>query len=258
VLNRETRALRRELERAAGSMPQFAEAAASFYAAHVKFVARRARHPGERAEAYCLAQCDAITAAVAGNTVPQLLSVWEASAEALQVRRAAGAEPDNVKGVAMNDNQQEPPPEHRRKGAAAEAYGAAQCSLWCVDNQGRIGMIGEMVHGGDVRFGRSSGREPGAEPSLETGGRVQEDLRIAQAPTSCPSISASPSSSQGLRATWIDRRYNSRPRAGIDGRSTVNNTRKGADHEELREPAVPDVPVGRSRKPSGKRSVRNA
>jgi HK97 family phage portal protein len=86
ALNRETRALRREWDRAAGSAPAFSEAAAAFYVAHVDFVAQALVVSRDRATAYCLAQCDAITVAVNGGKLPDLLTHWEACAESLHFK----------------------------------------------------------------------------------------------------------------------------------------------------------------------------
>jgi hypothetical protein len=83
VLNRETRALRREWEKSAGDVSAFLEAASTFYAGHLPFVAEALVVSNLKARAYCFAQAEAITAAVEAKRVPALLTCWETGAEVL-------------------------------------------------------------------------------------------------------------------------------------------------------------------------------
>jgi HK97 family phage portal protein len=83
VLNRETRALTREWERAAGNAAAFADGVTTFYKGHLAFVAEALAISRGQAELYCMAQCDAIGVAVEKTELPRLLMRWEVAAEAL-------------------------------------------------------------------------------------------------------------------------------------------------------------------------------
>jgi HK97 family phage portal protein len=93
VLNRETRALSKEWERAGGDIEAFQEAATSFYAFHLPFVAQALVIELPRAQAYCVAQCDEIDRAIAASAVPAMLASWEADAQALQFSPLPAAQP---------------------------------------------------------------------------------------------------------------------------------------------------------------------
>lgn len=84
VLNRETRALTRELERSAGNAAAFRDGVSTFYAGHLSFVAEALVLPRVQAEAYCLVQCAEIETAIAAAIVPELLKRWETGAQALK------------------------------------------------------------------------------------------------------------------------------------------------------------------------------
>jgi HK97 family phage portal protein len=84
VLNRETKAVGREWERAAGNAATFAQAVTSFYAWHADFVAQALVLPKARAEAYCMAQVADVERAIAASSVNQMLAAWEADAQAMQ------------------------------------------------------------------------------------------------------------------------------------------------------------------------------
>jgi HK97 family phage portal protein len=84
VLNRETKAVGREWERAAGNATTFAQAVTSFYAWHADFVAQALVLPKARAESYCMAQVADVERAIAASSVNQMLAAWEADAQAMQ------------------------------------------------------------------------------------------------------------------------------------------------------------------------------
>jgi hypothetical protein len=71
----------------------FQEAATSFYAFHLPFVAQALVIEQPRAEAYCVAQCDEIDRAIAASAVPAMLASWEADAQALQFSPLPAAQP---------------------------------------------------------------------------------------------------------------------------------------------------------------------
>lgn len=83
ALIRETRAVEKEWQRAAGNAGAFAEGVTSFYAGHLDFVAEALVIPRAAAEAYCLAQCAEIQGAVAAGAVPALLVRWTSAAATL-------------------------------------------------------------------------------------------------------------------------------------------------------------------------------
>jgi HK97 family phage portal protein len=84
VLNRETKAVGREWERAAGNATTFAQAVTSFYAWHADFVAQALVLPKTRAEAYCMAQVADVERAIAASSINQMLAAWEADVQAMQ------------------------------------------------------------------------------------------------------------------------------------------------------------------------------
>jgi hypothetical protein len=93
VLNRETRALSRDWERSGGRAEAFRDGVSTFYAGHVAFVAEALAIARERAERYCLAQCEAIETAIAAGTLPELLAGWQANAEKLKFTPLPAAQP---------------------------------------------------------------------------------------------------------------------------------------------------------------------
>jgi HK97 family phage portal protein len=84
VLTRETRALEKAVQRAAGDKDAFVEAVTSFYAWHLPFVAQALAIETVRAEAYCMAQLAEVERALEAGVVLSMLAAWEADVQAMQ------------------------------------------------------------------------------------------------------------------------------------------------------------------------------